>query len=244
MDLYDVLVSGDATTGPGSTSSFRPPRPPGAIRIQESVLAPAERRLLIWLARRMPPWITPDVLTSLGLLGLACAGALYACASRWPEALLFVNAFIALNWFGDSLDGTLARVRDKQRPRYGFYVDHAVDALGACFVLTGMAASGYVSERLAGAMLVAFLLVSVESYLATYALGKFRLSHWKFGPTELRLLLAIGNVCVYVRPVVTLFGSEYRFFDVGFAVGTVGLAAALIRSLVRNTRDLYRAERV
>jgi phosphatidylglycerophosphate synthase len=244
MDIYDALVPGNSAPESGSASSFRAPRHPGSVRIQESMLAPAERRVLIWLARRMPAWVTPDLLTLLGLASLAIAGVLYAVASVWPVALFIVNAFIALNWFGDSLDGTLARVRDKQRPRYGFYVDHTVDAVGAFLVLAGMAASGYVSERLAAGMLVAFLLVSVESYLAAYALGTFRLSHWKFGPTELRLLLAIGNVFAYFRPVVTIFGMSFRFLDVGFAIGIVGLAAVLARSLARNTRDLYRAERV
>jgi archaetidylinositol phosphate synthase len=241
MELYDTIVPAAAKP---ATQAFQPPRDPGAIRIQESFLAPLERRVLIWLARRMPPWVTPDKLTLLGLSSLAAAGALYAASARWSVALLVVNVFVALNWFGDSLDGTLARVRNKQRPRYGFYVDHAVDALGAMFVLTGLAASGFVSERLAVGMLVAFLLVSVESYLATYSLGRFRLSHWKFGPTELRLLLAIGNVYAYFKPNVVLFGNEFRLFDVGFACGIVGLAAVLVRSLVRNTRDLYRSERV
>jgi phosphatidylglycerophosphate synthase len=188
--------------------------------------------------------VTPDKLTMLGLVSLASAGLCYALSSRWPVALLAVNLFIAFNWFGDSLDGTLARVRNKQRPRYGFYVDHAVDAVGATFILTGMAASGFVTGWLAIGMLVAFLLVSVESYLATYALGRFRLSHWKFGPTELRILLAVGNVYAFFKPTVIVFGSEYRFFDVGFACGIVGLALVLVRSLVRNTRELYSAERV
>jgi archaetidylinositol phosphate synthase len=192
----------------------------------------------------MPSFVTPDKLTALGLVSLVSAGLFYALASVWPVALLAVNLFIALNWFGDSLDGTLARVRNKQRPRYGFYVDHAVDAVGATFILGGMACSGFVTAWLAIGMLVAFLLVSVESYLATYALGRFRLSHWKFGPTELRILLAIGNVYAYFKPTVILFGTELKFFDVGFACGIVGLALVLVRSLVRNTRELYRSERV
>jgi archaetidylinositol phosphate synthase len=244
LELYDAIIATPTPSGQEPQAAYRNPRDPGAVRIQESVLAPLERRLLIWLARRMPTFVTPDKLTALGLVSLASAGLLYALSSRWPLALLGVNLFIALNWFGDSLDGTLARVRNKQRPRYGFYVDHAVDAVGAMFILTGMAASGFVTERLAVGMLVVFLLVSVESYLATYALGRFHLSHWKFGPTELRILLAIGNVYAYFKPTVILFGSQFKFFDVGFACGIVGLACVLVHSLVRNTRELYRAERV
>jgi len=214
------------------------------IRIQESMLAPIERRTLIWLARRLPDRVTPDTLTLLGLVSLFLAGVAYASTRYWPSALFLVNIFIAANWFGDSLDGTLARVRDKQRPRYGFYVDHVVDALGAFFILSGFALSGFVHAGVALGMLVAFLLVSVESYLATYALGRFRLSYWKFGPTELRILLAVGNVVAYFKPNVVLFGFEFRFFDVGFVCGIVGLVAVLIRALVRNTRELYAAEKV
>ena len=215
-----------------------------AVRTQQSLLAPVERRCLEWIARRLPERIGPDHMTALGLVALGAAGVLYAAASRWPAALLAVNVCIAANWFGDSLDGTIARVRGKLRPRYGFYVDHVVDAFGALFVLAGIAASGYVTPAVALGLLVAFLLLSIEVYLATYCLGTFRLSYWKFSPTELRILLAVGNCFAYARPRVRVLGGEYPFFDVGFAVAAAAMAGTLLVSVVRHTRTLYRAERV
>jgi phosphatidylglycerophosphate synthase len=196
------------------------------------------------LARHAPAWVGPDHLTILGFAAQLLAGLFYALAGQWPAALLVVNLCIALNWFGDSLDGTLARVRNKQRPRYGFYVDHVIDAIGAVAIMGGLALSGYITPMIAVALLVSFLLFSVETYLATYTLGTFKLSHWKFSPTEMRLLLMVGNVVALARPTVHLFGTQFRFFDVGFGVATVVMAVMVAVSVVRNTVTLYRAERV
>lgn len=215
-----------------------------ARRRQESLLAPAERRVLVWMARRLPAWVTPDMLTALGLAALAGAGACYAASLRWPAALFAASVFVVANWFGDSLDGTLARVRERQRPRYGFYVDHVVDAVGALFVLSGLAVSGYATPLLAAGVLVAFLLLSIEAYLAAYTLGTFRLSHAWFGPTELRLLLIVGNAVAYAKPRVTLAGATMPFFDAGFAIAVVAMLAVFAVSSIRNARALARAERV
>ena len=124
------------------------------------------------MAARMPRWVSSDGLTLLGFGAQIGAGVGYALAryNRW--ALLLVIACIVLNWFGDSMDGTLARVRGQQRPRYGFYVDHMVDVFGAVALMGGMACSGLVHWQVAMAMLVAFLLLSCESYLATYTLSR------------------------------------------------------------------------
>jgi phosphatidylglycerophosphate synthase len=152
--------------------------------------------------------------------------------------------FLAFNWLGDSLDGTLARFRSQQRPRYGFYVDHVVDTFGALFILGGLALSGFMHPLIALGLLVAFLMFSCEVYLATYTIGNFKISYSKFSPTELRVLLAIGNLALLWRPDVHLFGSEstYRLFDVGGICGIVGMAVLLIFSAVRNTARLYREE--
>src|SRR5579872_1322699 len=157
-----------------------------APRIHTAVTAGAERRLLIWIAQRMWAWIHPDHLTALGFVSQLLAGAAYALASHSAPALWVVNAFLLFNWLGDSLDGTLARVRNQQRPRYGFYVDHVVDTFGALFLFGGLALSGYMSERIALGLLIAYFMLSIEVYLATYALGTFHISFWKFSPTELR----------------------------------------------------------
>src|SRR5215468_4359459 len=147
-----------------------------ASRAQLSLLAPLEKKCLIWLARRTPRPINSDHLTALGLLSLAGAGLSYWYAARSQAGLLLVILFLCLNWLGDSLDGTLARVRNQQRPRYGFYVDHVVDAFGTFFLLGGLALSGYMSERIAIGLLIVYFMLSIEVYLATYTLGTFHLS--------------------------------------------------------------------
>ncbi|MBI4469675.1 MAG: CDP-alcohol phosphatidyltransferase family protein [Acidobacteria bacterium] len=215
-----------------------------ANRAQMSLLAPFERRCLIWLAHRMPAWVNSDHLTGLGLASMLMAGLCYWLA-RWNRlALLLVVFWLAANWFGDSLDGTLARVRNRLRPRYGFYVDHVVDAFGSLFLLGGLALSGYMHPMIAMALLVAFLMLSIESYLAAYTIGTFRLSHWKFSPTELRILLAVGNMALIFRPIVRLWGDSYRLFDVGGVVGLAGMGLMLIAAVWRNTKNLYQQERL
>lgn len=215
-----------------------------ASRAQVSLLAPVEKKVLLWLARHTPGWINPDHLTALGLLALLGAGLSYWYASRSRAGLALASGCLALNWLGDSLDGTLARYRNRQRPRYGFYVDHVVDALGTFFLLAGLGLSGYMSERVATGLLIAYFLLTIEVYLATYTIGTFHLSFWKFSPTELRILLIIGNVALVFRPVVNLLGGRYRLFDVGGLAGIAGLSAMLVVAVVRHTVALYRAERL
>ena len=211
-------------------------------REQVSLLAPLEKKCLIWLARHAPRWINSDHLTALGLISLAGAGLSYWYARINSVGLLLVIAFLVLNWRGDSLDGTLARVRNQQRPRYGFYVDHVVDAFGTFFLLCGLALSGYMSERVAIGLLIVYFMLSIVVYLATYTLGTFHLSFWKFSPTELRILLMMGNVALFYRPVVRLFGDSYLLFDVGGAIGIIGISLMLITAVAKHTAALYRAE--
>lgn len=215
-----------------------------ATRKQTSLLAPIERVCLAWLARHMPGWVNSDHLTLLGLVAMFAAGVCYALASWWPATLLIVNLCLALNWFGDSLDGTLARYRDKQRPRYGFYVDHIIDAFGILFVLCGMAISGYMSWPVALATLVIYFMLSIDVYLATYTMGTFRISFYKFSPTELRILLAIGNFRALVRPTAHVLGNRYLFFDIGAVVAMALMGVVLVVSVIRNTKKLYVEERI
>ena len=172
------------------------------------------------------------------------AGACYALAKQWPPALLIVNLCLAINWFGDSLDGTLARARNKQRPRYGFYVDHIIDAFGILAIICGLALSGYMTWTIALAVLVIYFMISIDVYLATYTIGTFKLSFYKFSPTELRILLAIGNIRAMSHPTARAFGERYLFFDIGAVVAIALMAVVLIVSVTRNTITLYRAERV
>ena len=213
-----------------------------ATRIHNSLTSNPEKRALVWMAERTPRRISSDHLTLLGFIAQVMAGVSYALAARnryWLVAGIF---FLALNWLGDSLDGTLARVRQRQRPRYGFYVDHIIDSFGGLALMTGLALSGYMHAYIAIALLVGFLLLSIQSYLATYTLGEFQLSFWSFGPTELRILLSMGNIALLYHPMI--FHGRYRLFDVGGAVGLAGMAAMLIFFTVRNTRRLYVEERI
>jgi phosphatidylglycerophosphate synthase len=213
-------------------------------RVQQSWSAAAEKRALEWMAARTPSGISPDHLTALGLAAQIGAGACYALASGNRYWLLGVIACLALNWLGDSLDGTLARVRQQLRPRYGFYVDHMVDTFGALALMGGLALSGYMHLWIAMGLLVAFLLLSIQTYLATHALGEFRLSFWRFGPTELRILLAVGNLALLWRPMIHFLGGEYRLFDVGGASGLAGMGLMLVVFTIENTVRLYREERI
>jgi phosphatidylglycerophosphate synthase len=149
---------------------------------------------------------------------------------------------LAVNWFGDSLDGTLARVRNCQRPKYGFYIDHILDAVGTLFLMSGLAFSGYMTPWVAYAFLIAYLLLSIEVYLATYSIGVFHLSYWRFGPTELRILLVIGNLFALRNPYAVIAGRSFLLFDIGFVIGAVALAAILVQAMVAHTRHLYKDE--
>ncbi len=174
---------------------------------------------------------------------MAGAGVAFWTSRVWLPALLIVVAALMVNWFGDSLDGTLARVRRHERPRYGFYVDHVLDIVGITMLVGGMTLSTFMSPVVGLTFLVAYLLVSAEVFLATAVNGQFRMSFLNVGPTELRILLAIGTLTLFVKPTVSMFGlGEFLLFDVGFGVATVGLAVALVTSAARTTVALYRAE--
>ena len=213
-----------------------------ATRVHGSFLATAEKRALVWMAERLPDWVSSDQLTVLGFAAQVATGACYALASQDRRMLLAAIVCLVVNWFGDSLDGTLARVRQQQRPRFGFYVDHIADSVGSVAMMGGLALSGYMHPVIAIGLLIGFLLLSIQSYLATYTLGEFQLSFWSFGPTELRILLSIGNVALLYHPMV--FHGHFRLFDVGGAIGLLGMAAMLIFFTVRNTRRLYVEERI
>ena len=211
-------------------------------RIQASFLAAREKKALLWLAERTPAGINSDHLTALGFAGQLAAGVFYAL-SRWNRYyLLAVIACLVVNWLGDSLDGTLAHVRQQQRPRYGFYVDHMVDSFGAVAMMGGLAFSGYMHPWIAIGLLIGFLVLSIQSYLVTYTMGEFHLSFWNFGPTELRLLLAVGNLALLRWPVV--LHHQFRLFDVGGAIGLAGMTLMVIFFTIKNGYRLYCEERI
>ena len=211
-------------------------------REHRSLLASSERRLLIWIANRLPSWVTSDQLTLLGLLSMVAAGLAFATIHySWLNVSAFILA-LAANWFGDSLDGTLARVRCQPRPRYGYYVDHVIDLVGTALLIGGMAASGLMTPAIALVLLAAYFLVSAEAFLATHTVGLFRLSFAAIGPTELRILLAIGAVAVAIHPFSEIGGRRFLLLDVSGVIATAGLIVAFLSSALRNTFALYRAE--
>ena len=213
------------------------------VRVHQSLLASSEKQLLIRIANRLPPWINSDHLTLLALAAMALAGAGYALA-RWDHrGLWLVVAALAVNWFGDSLDGTVARVRHVERPRYGFYVDHVLDIVGITLLLAGLACSGFMTPVIALALLVAYLLVAGEVFLATAVNGVFRMSFASVGPTELRILLAIGTVALFRDPHVNLGAlGSVRLFDLGGLVATAGMGVTLAVAVSRNAMALARLE--
>lgn len=213
-----------------------------ATRIQTSVLAVLEKRCLVWMAQRLPASINSDHLTVLAGLAMLGGGLCYWIGPSSPAAMLTAIAMLALNWFGDSLDGTLARVRHHERPRYGFYVDHVLDVVGILMLLSGFALGGFITPVIAASFLVAYYLLMVEIALATHAVGTFRISFWKFGPTELRILLAIGTLQLMRSPYVRIAGERLLLFDVAGVVAIAAILATFVASAVRNTRHLYALE--
>jgi archaetidylinositol phosphate synthase len=213
------------------------------LRDHRSVLAAAEKRLLIRMARHLPRSVNADHLTLLALISMFAAGAAYAAAAWHRGALWVVVAALAVNWFGDSLDGTLARVRGEERPRYGFYIDHVVDVVGITALLAGLACSGFMTPWIALALLIAYLLVAAETFLATASRAVFRMSFAGFGPTELRIVLAIGTIALRGDPHVSVGPlGQLPLFDVGGAIATAGLGVSLLCAVYRNGVALARLE--
>ena len=215
-----------------------------AERLQLSILTPLEKRTLRWLANRMPAGVNSDHLTLIGFAGMILTGVSYYLAQYNPLFLVAAIVCLAINWFGDSLDGTVARVRNRQRPRYGFYVDHIVDAFGISFVVAGLGLSGYMSPYVAMGFLIAYFLTNIEIYLATYTLGVFKLSYGLLGPTELRVIVCIGNLVLLTRKHVRIGDNTYLLCDVSGVVAIVVLVGITIVSTIKNTKRLYDEERL
>jgi archaetidylinositol phosphate synthase len=212
------------------------------VRVHTALTARIEKRVLTWMASRIPQAIGPDHLTALALTAQVCAGVAYALSCRNARFLWLVNGFLILNWLGDSLDGTLARFRNQPRPRYGFYVDHIADTFGALALMAGLGCSGYVHWPVAAGMLVCFYVLSIESYLATYTTGRFHLSHGLFGPTEIRILLIAGNALVRTHLYVHFAGLQFLLFDFAGSIAIAGMTAMFLSAAIRQTVLLYRQE--
>ncbi|MCB0204744.1 MAG: CDP-alcohol phosphatidyltransferase family protein [Anaerolineae bacterium] len=194
-------------------------------RVNDILLGPIERPALRWLAAHSPAWMTPDHLTAIGTFGAFVIFASYALSGINPAFLWLASLGLLINWYGDSLDGTLARYRNIQRPKYGFFVDHTVDAFNEMLIVLGLGLSPYISFDVAALALVGYLLMSVFVYVRTFVDGVFQISYSKFGPTEVRVILAILNTLMFffVAPTVTLPFGTVTLYD-----GVVGLIAAIL----------------
>jgi archaetidylinositol phosphate synthase len=230
--------------GPSAGIHSRRELPDEAKRELSALTSAVEKKVLLWLAARLPRGVNPDHLTGLALLAMVGAGAAYWAARQQPLWVHAVNVCLFLNWFGDSLDGSLARYRQKLRPKYGFYVDHMCDAFGALFLLVGLGHSGLMTERVALVLLVVYFLMTINIGYATYARGTFKISYGLVGGTELRILLAIANLAVLYRPTIVLGGTPRLLFDVIGVAAIVALAVIVVRSTLQNTIHLYQKERV
>jgi archaetidylinositol phosphate synthase len=211
-------------------------------RVNHSLTAGVEKRAMVWMAERAPRWVTSDQLTLLALGAQIGAGISYALTRFDRRMLLIAIACLVLNWLGDSLDGTLARVRHRERPRYGFYVDHIVDVLGAVALMCGLGCSGLLHGATAMAMLIGFLVLAAESYLATHTLGCFQLSQGGLGPTEIRLLLIAGNLAALRSPYSNVFGHRLLLFDIGGAIAAAAMGVMALTVAVGHSIELYRQE--
>jgi len=210
------------------------------VRVNDGLTASAERRLLHALARRLPRWMHSDHLTGLGVAGMTLAATGYAVAPLAAHGLWLATAGLLANWFGDSLDGTLARVRHEERPRYGFYLDHALDTFGTGLLVAGMAIGGLLSPMAGALLFAAYVAVCQEAALATHALGEFRLAWWRLGPTELRIGLAVANAIAWLAAMRGYHVAG--MFDVGAWIATTGLAVTWVRSVTHHCAVLFALE--
>ncbi|HEV8263319.1 MAG TPA: CDP-alcohol phosphatidyltransferase family protein [Gemmatimonadales bacterium] len=204
------------------------------------LLAGPERRLLCAIAARLPARIRSNHLTVLGVLGAVGAGAAYALSAWHPAWLWAASACLAVNWFGDSLDGTLARVRHAERPRYGYYLDHSVDAFSTAMIGLGLGLSPYVDFGLALGLVLAYLVLSINVYLESAVFGAFRLGYGRLGPTEVRLILVAGNTGLALSRGLT--APIELIANAVLALALVGMIGMVAVRFGRNLRALAKME--
>ena len=215
-----------------------------APREKTFLLARPEARVLEWIARRLPRFVMPDHLTLLGVLAAVGIAAAYALSNQDPLWLWAASGLLAVHWLGDSLDGTLARVRRSERPRYGYYLDHLVDAIATALIGIGLGLSPYMLLATGLVIVIAYLVLSINTYLETNVLGVFSLGYGRLGPTEARLALIVVNalLALGLAPAVSIFGLGVTVFDViGITVAALMIVGLAVRA-ARNLRELARLE--
>ena len=206
-----------------------------AVRIQTSVLNALEKKVLVWLAERQPKWMTSDILTYLGTFGAVVIAAGYILASRNINFLWLSSLGFVINWYGDSLDGTLARVRKLQRPVYGYYLDHTIDAVNEVMIFVSVGISGLMHLNIALLALVMYLLITLNVSINAHLKKEFRLTYAKMGPTEFRIIMVIVNTLfIMIRPLrefsytFMICGQEY----VCRALDFIGMAIVVVLAVI------------
>jgi len=217
-------------------------------RVNDILLGPLERPALRWLVAHMPAWVTPDLCTAIGVLG--ALGVMISYGLSWvnPNFLWLASFFFVVNWFGDSLDGTLARYRHIERPIYGFFLDHTVDAATEVMIILGLGLTPHISFVVACLTLIAYLLLSVLVYVRTTVVGEFKISYGRLGPTEVRVLAIILNAYMYFGGVQSLSitilqGHPITFSPYDLYLGAIALLLLFffITTASRETLALRRA---
>jgi len=208
------------------------------------VFSEAEKRLLVWIAGRLPRWLLPDHLTGVGILGSVLITFAYLQSNVHPAWLWGASLGFVINWFGDSLDGTVARVRRIQRPRYGFYLDHITDAFSTLAIGLGLGLSPYMLLSVGLAIVIAYLILSINVYLESQVMGDFRFGYGIVGPTESRLILiGLNTVALIFGPIpFRIVGFDATVFDLAGLVGVLLMMSMLARRVMRNLRNLGRLE--
>lgn len=215
-------------------------------RINQTILGPLEKPALQWMAARLPVWVTPDTLTGIGIFASVLIFISFVLTNIHPGFLWLASFGVVLNWFGDSLDGTLARYRKIERPQYGFFVDHAVDAVSEVLVFLGVGLSPYVNFEVACLALIGYLLLSIYVYLYTYVKGVFQISFARLGPTEIRCIVIIANAIVFFvgNPLIrTNFGVTSLYNIIAATLAAVLMIAFLVISTF-TALDLSKIDRL
>lgn len=188
------------------------------IRIQTSFLSAVEKRILVKMAKKLPDWVNSDHLTFIGFTGAVVTAVAYVLSNLDIRFLWLASFGLVINWYGDSLDGTLARVRNTQRPVYGFFIDHNIDAVTISLMCIGAGLSPIVSLSIALLILAGYLVLSIFTYINAHLKGEFKISYGLFGPTEFRLIVIIINTMfIYLplqRPLLSIAGRMFSLVDV------------------------------
>ena len=209
-------------------------------RVNDIFLGPLERPALQWFAMHMPAWVSPDICTGIGVLGALLTGISYGLSNIHPGFLWLASLGFLINWFGDSMDGTLARYRRIERPLYGYYIDHTTDVVVETIILLGLGFSPYVSFGVACLMLISYLLLSCLVYLRTYVAREFKISYGGLGPTESRLVAVLLNTAMYFFGFqnMSIFRQQVSVYDIAVAGFAFLLFAFFVNTAIREARRL------